>query len=174
MLAFDFQSILLAVTLLVFVKFVLSYTNKQKLPPSPPALPFVGHLYLFKKPLHHTRANISQRYGPINFLRFGSRLVIVISSRSLAEECFTTHDLALANRPQFPSTIRSDGAIPELGAYNYGTFWRCVRRISVAELLSAQCLKASSDVRSQEVQDMARRLFKSWETSIGMKEFLKI
>jgi cytochrome P450 len=170
MLAFDFQTILLAAILILSIKFVLSYTNKRQLPPSPPALPFIGHLHLFKKPLHHTLARISQRYGPITFLRFGSRPVLVISSRSLVEECFTTHDLALANRPQYPSTIRSNRAIIGMGAANYGPFWRDIRRIAAVELLSAQRLHASSDVRTQEVEDMARQLFKAWKTSIGTKE----
>jgi isoflavone/4'-methoxyisoflavone 2'-hydroxylase len=171
MLPFDFQTILLAAALLATIKFVLSYTNKRRLPPSPPALPFIGHLHLFKKPLHHTLVSISQRYGPIIFLRFGSRRAIVISSRSLAEECFTTHDLALADRPQFTSTIHDKrGIIVAIGVANYGSFWRDTRRIATVELLSAQRLHASSDVRAREVEDMACRLFQSWMTSVGMNE----
>jgi isoflavone/4'-methoxyisoflavone 2'-hydroxylase len=170
MLAFDFKTILLAATLIVSVKFVLSYTKKRQLPPSPPALPFIGHLHLFKKPLHQSLASISQKYGPITFLRFGSRPVIVIYSRSLVEECFTTHDLALANRPQFPSTIRGDEGIITVGDINYGPFLRDIRRISAVELLSTQRLHASSDVRAREVEDMARQLFKAWMASIGTEE----
>jgi isoflavone/4'-methoxyisoflavone 2'-hydroxylase len=170
MLAFDFKTILLAATLIVSIKFVLSYTKKRQLPPSPPALPFIGHLHLFKKPLHQTLASISQRYGPITFLRFGSRPVIVISSRSLVEECFTTHDLALADRPQFPSTIRSNRVIIGISDTNYGPFLRDIKRISAVELLSAQSLHASSDVRAREVEDMAHQLFKAWTASIGTKE----
>ncbi|XP_078153170.1 cytochrome P450 81E8-like [Carex rostrata] len=161
----DLQSIiLLSTALLVFLTFVLSYTKKtRKLPPSPPALPFIGHLYLFKKPLHHTLARISQKYGPITFLRFGSRPVLVISSRLLAEECFTTHDLALANRPQSSLPIRNKGnRLTGIGAANYGPYWRSLRRIAAVELLSSQQLHASSDIRAREVEDMAHRLFKSW------------
>ncbi|XP_078165457.1 isoflavone 3'-hydroxylase-like [Carex rostrata] len=161
----DIQAILLSIALLiVFAKFVLSYTNTRKLPPSPPVLPFIGHLYLFKKPLHHTLSRISQRYGPITFLRFGSRPVYVISSPLLAEECFTTHDLALANRPQLLSAKHSDGNVIGIGNANYGPYWRSVRRIATVELLSPQQLHASSGVRAIEVEDMARRLFKSWKT----------
>ena len=32
---------------------------------------------------------------------FGSRLVVVASSQSVVQECFTKHDIALANRPTF-------------------------------------------------------------------------
>ncbi|KAJ1698314.1 hypothetical protein LUZ63_006826 [Rhynchospora breviuscula] len=169
MLAFNLQSILLSVAFLVLVKFILSnYTSKNKLPPSPPAFPFIGHLYLIKKPLHHALARVSQKYGPIIFLRFGSHPVLVISSRSLAEECFTTHDLAFANRTQLPTVKRvTNGNIFGIGGANYGPYWRSVRRIAAVELLSAQCLNGSSDVRAREVQDMARQLFTSWKTSVG-------
>ncbi|XP_078166135.1 (+)-piperitol/(+)-sesamin synthase CYP81Q2-like [Carex rostrata] len=164
------QSILLSTIVLVFLKFVLSYTNKKNLPPSPPALPFIGHLYLFKKPLHHTLARISQKYGPITFLRFSSRPVLVISSRLLAEECFTTHDLVLANRPQSisSSTKHKGTKITGIGGANYGPYWRSVRRIAAVELLSSQQLHASSDVRATEIEDMARRLFKSWNKTCSV------
>jgi len=118
--------------------------------------------------LHHALTRISHKYGPITFLRFGPRPVLVISSRLLAEECFTTHDLALANRPQLPtSKVKHNNGKAEIigiGGANYGPFWRSIRRIAAVELLSAQQLHASSDVRAREVQDMARRLFKSWKT----------
>ncbi|XP_078158785.1 (+)-piperitol/(+)-sesamin synthase CYP81Q2-like [Carex rostrata] len=163
MISLYLLSILLSTALLiVFVKFVLSYTHKRILPPSPPALPFIGHLYLFKKPLHHTLVRISQRYGPITFLRFSSRPVLVISSQLLAEECFTTHDLCFANRPQLLSVKRSDGNIVGMGNANYGPYWRSLRKIAAVELLSPQQIDASSDVRAREVEDMARLIFKSW------------
>ncbi|XP_078165456.1 isoflavone 3'-hydroxylase-like [Carex rostrata] len=167
----DLQAILVSIALLIaFVKFVLSYTNTRKLPPSPPALPFIGHLYLFKRPLHQTLARISQRYGPITFLRFGSRPVYVISSPLLAEECFTTHDLALANRPQLLSAKQSDGNVIGIGNANYGPYWRSIRKIAAVELLSAQQLHGSSNVRAREIEDMARQLFNSWKTGcIGSK-----
>ncbi|KAF3319953.1 cytochrome P450 81E8-like protein [Carex littledalei] len=160
------QSILLSTAILVFV--ILSYyTNKlRKLPPSPPALPFIGHLYLFKKPLHHALARISQRYGPITFLHFGSWPILVISSPSLAEECLTTHDLAFANRPLLISDrlISGDGEVVEIGRANYGPYWRSVRKIATGELLSPQKIHASTDVRAREIDSMARQLFKSWKT----------
>ena len=93
--------ILLFVAFYVFTKHFLS--KLQNLPPSPfPTLPIIGHLYLLKtkKPLHQTLSNLSNKYGPIVFLNFGSRPVLLISSPSLAEECLTKHDVVFANRPR--------------------------------------------------------------------------
>ncbi|KAM3199921.1 hypothetical protein P3L10_032281 [Capsicum annuum] len=53
----------------------------QNLPPSPyVSLPIIGHLYLFRKPLHKTLAKISQKHGHLLFLGFGSRPVLLVSS----------------------------------------------------------------------------------------------
>lgn len=76
----------------------------RKLPPSPSlSLPVIGHLYLVKKPLHQTFAKISNNYGPVLFLKFGSRPVLLVSCPSAAEECFAKKDVAFANRPRLLS-----------------------------------------------------------------------
>ncbi|KAJ4768695.1 Cytochrome P450 [Rhynchospora pubera] len=162
------QIVLLSIAILVLTKIILAYANKNKsknLPPSPPALPFVGHLHLLKKPLHQTLARISEQYGSITYLRFGTRPVLVVSSRSLAEQCFTTHDMAFADRTHLPSVKHVTFDYHHIGAANYGPHWRNVRQIAATEVLSAQRLHASSDVRVGEVRDMARRLFQPWNNA---------
>ncbi|XP_078177439.1 cytochrome P450 81Q32-like [Carex rostrata] len=158
---FSFQTILLTVAILFVIKTLFSIINKnsnRKLPPSPPALPVLGHLHLLKPPLHQALVGISNRYGPATLLRFGSRPALIISSHTLAEQCFTTHDVAFANQPQLPSVM-----LPNLiGMANYGSYWRNVRQIAAVELLANQRLQASSDFRAREVRDMARQLFQSY------------
>ena len=73
-----------------------------RLPPSPPAIPILSHLHLLlKQPIHRHLQTLSQKYGPIFSLRFGSRLLVIISSPSTVEECFTKSDIIFANRPCF-------------------------------------------------------------------------
>lgn len=147
----------------------LSFADKQKLPLSPPALPFIGHAHLLKKPLHHALARLSRHYGPATFLCFGFHPVLVVSSRSLAEKSFTTHDLVFAKRPHLPSAKDVTFNFTELGAANHRPYWRNIRWIAAVELLSAQSLLASTDVRAGQVRAMACQLFQSWETSPGLK-----
>ncbi|KAJ4794983.1 Cytochrome P450 family protein [Rhynchospora pubera] len=169
MTIFSYQTVLLSIAcILVLTKILLTYANKNKsknLPPSPPALPFVGHLHLLKKPLHQAIGRISDQYGPITYLRFGTRPVLVVSSLSLAEQCFTTHDMAFADRVRLPSVKHVSFDYHHIGAANYGPHWRNVRQIAAVEVLSAQRLHASSDVRVGEVRDIARRLFQSWKNA---------
>ncbi|TYI29045.1 hypothetical protein ES332_A05G288100v1 [Gossypium tomentosum] len=77
------------------------YHKFQNHPPTPfPSLPLIGHFYLLlKKPLHRSLAKTSAKHGRVLLLHFGSRPVVVISSASSAEECFTKNDIIFANRP---------------------------------------------------------------------------
>lgn len=167
---FSWKNIILSVALLFFIKILLSQINKKnnsnkRLPPSPPAFPIIGHLHLLKKPLHHALASISEKYGPATFLRFGSHPVLVIASRTLAEKCFTTHDIAFANRVHLPSVIK----FTMIGISNYGSRWCNMRQIAITEALSAERLIATTHVRDREVREMVRRLFHYWKVSTANK-----
>ncbi|KAJ1693392.1 hypothetical protein LUZ63_010090 [Rhynchospora breviuscula] len=153
-------NIIVSFLLLISITTLLNYhskNNKKKLPPSPQALPVLGHLHLLKKPLHRTLIDISNRHGTITFLRFGARPALLVSSHILAEQCFTTHDLSFSNRVQLPSVM-----MPNLiGMANYSSYWRNVRQIASVELLSNHQLQASSDTRAEEIKDMVHQLFQS-------------
>ncbi|KAL5176239.1 Isoflavone 2'-hydroxylase [Glycine soja] len=71
----------------------------QNLPPGPPSLPIIGNLHHLKRPLQRTFRALSNKYGHIISLWFGSRLIVVVSSQTLFQECFTKNDVVLANAP---------------------------------------------------------------------------
>ncbi|KAJ4770811.1 hypothetical protein LUZ62_055068 [Rhynchospora pubera] len=133
--------------------------HKAKLPPSPPSLPIIGHLHLLKKPLHRSLSMLSARYGPILYLHFGYRPTLVISSPQLAEECFTTNDVALANRPNFPSAKELTNNYSTLIFSNYGSFWRNLRKIATVQVLSNHRLLSSTSARNEEARYLVHRLF---------------
>ncbi|URE07242.1 cytochrome P450 [Musa troglodytarum] len=150
----------LSLALLLFLKAILFGSHeKRKLPPSPPSLPVIGHLHMFKKPLHHALARVTERYGPVLLLRFGSRPVLVVSSASAAEECFTTNDITFADRPRLPSIRYISYNYTTPGTAPYGAYWRNLRRIATAEILGVRLLQSSSDVRATEVRATASHLF---------------
>ncbi|KAJ4842247.1 hypothetical protein Tsubulata_028699, partial [Turnera subulata] len=104
------------------IKFLLERRKQErKLPPSPPAIPIIGHLHLLKQPLHRTFHSLSQKYGPIVSVKLGSRLAIVVSSPSLVEECFTKNDIVFANRPFFSNS--------RYLTYNHSTMGRRVQTL---------------------------------------------
>ena len=94
---------LLYVFLFLLLKLLLQARKFQNLPPGPPSLPIIGNLHHLKRPLHRTFRALSDKYGHVISLWFGSRLVVVVSSQTLFQECFTKNDVVLANRPRFLS-----------------------------------------------------------------------
>ncbi|KAH6762409.1 hypothetical protein C2S52_019842 [Perilla frutescens var. hirtella] len=141
----------------------------KKLPPSPfPALPFIGHIYLLRKPFHRSLSEVSRRHGPALFLRLGTRPVLLISSPSLAEECLSKkNDIIFANRPDLLNGRYFGYNYTSLSWSSYGDHWRNLRRISSLQLLSTQRLHTLSHVRADEAFNMARKLYRVTEDEPG-------
>lgn len=150
---------LIILCLYITTKYLLH--NNKNLPPSPSfSLPIIGHLYLIKKPLHRTLAKISNQYGSILFIRFGSRPVILVSSPSAAEECFTKNDIVFANRPRLLAGKHLGYNYTTLTWASYGHNWRNLRRIASLEILSSNRLQMLYSIRIDEVRSLIQRLFK--------------
>ncbi|KAL2529605.1 Cytochrome [Forsythia ovata] len=151
---------------LILLPFLYFLTNHflRKLQNYPPSLllslPVIGHLYIFKKPLHRTLAKISNKYGPILFLQFGSRPVLLVSSPSAAEECLTKNDIIFANRPKLLAGKHLGYNYTTLTWASYGDHWRNLRRIASLEILSTQRIQMFSDIRRSEVHLLVKRLIR--------------
>ncbi|KAL6964126.1 hypothetical protein U1Q18_035183, partial [Sarracenia purpurea var. burkii] len=136
-------------------------TPPKNPPPSPPSFPIVGHLHLLKEPIHRTLEHLSKRYGSVFTLRFGSRLVLVVSSPSAVEECFTKNDIVLANRPRRLSGKHLHYNYTTLGASSYGDHWRNLRRLTVLEVFSTSRLNSFMSIRQEEVRSLLKDLFQT-------------
>lgn len=174
------DSLCLYFPVLFLVLYIIShhFLNKlQNLPPRPfPALPFIGHLYLLSRPFHRALFKVSNHYGSVVFLQFGSRPVLLVSSPLVAEECFTKNDIIFANRPDFLSGKYFGYNFTILAWSSYGEHWRNLRRISTLEVLSSYRIQTLSIIRSDEINYLIRRLFRvsieSSEIIVEMKSSL--
>ncbi|KAJ0980230.1 hypothetical protein J5N97_008485 [Dioscorea zingiberensis] len=100
------------------------------------AIPILGHVHLLKNPVHQSLAGIAAKHGHVLRLRFGSRPVLVVSSPSAAEECFTKNDIIFANRPRILSAKHFGY---DSTAFVYAPFsspWRAHRRFTTLHALS--------------------------------------
>ncbi|KAJ0024375.1 hypothetical protein Pint_08699 [Pistacia integerrima] len=140
---------------LVFVRF-----SRRNLPPSPLALPVIGHLHLIKKTLHQTLEILSLQYGPILHLRFGSKSILVVSSPSAVEECFTKNDIIFANRPRSSAGDHFTYNYTAFSWAPYGHLWRSLRRFSVVEVFSSNSLQKSSTILENEIARLLRQVLK--------------
>ncbi|KAK8621404.1 hypothetical protein V6N13_067837 [Hibiscus sabdariffa] len=132
--------------------------QSKKLPPSPPSLPILGHLHLLKPPVHRYYHHLSQTYGPVFSLRLGSRLLVVVSSSTTAQECFTNNDLVLANRPKLIAGKHFGYNYTTVSTASYGDHWRNLRRIGAIEIFSSTRLNAFASVRKDEVRRLLVKL----------------
>ncbi|XP_056165382.1 cytochrome P450 81Q32-like [Syzygium oleosum] len=154
--------------------FKLQRSNKRNLPPSPPSLPIIGHLLLIKEPVHRTIQSLSDRYGPVLSLSFGSRSVVVVSSPSTAEECFTRNDIVLANRPRTLSGEIIAYGNTTIGSAPYGPHWRNLRRLTALKILSPHRLAGSLAVRLEEVRLLVKNLYEMATEVAGGSSFAKV
>ncbi|KAF5468162.1 hypothetical protein F2P56_012339 [Juglans regia] len=135
--------------IILIIKLLYQYPNPN-LPPSPFSLPIIGHFHLLKQPVYQSLETLSLKYGPLLFLKFGSRPVLVVSSPSAVEECFTKNDIIFANRPR---TMAGD-----ILTYNstapawapYGHLWRNLRRIVNIQIFSKKSLQNFSIMWEEE------------------------
>ncbi|KAM0007366.1 putative isoflavone 2'-hydroxylase [Helianthus debilis subsp. tardiflorus] len=146
--------------LLASYLFTTHFRRKSaNLPPTVfPVLPIIGHLYLLKPPLYRTLAKISAKYGPVLLLRFGFLRVLLISSPSAAEECFTTNDIIFANRPRLLFGKIIGNNYTSFGWASYGEHWRNLRRIASLEILSTRRINEFYDTRVDEGRLLIRKL----------------
>ncbi|KAE8693736.1 cyclin-A3-4-like [Hibiscus syriacus] len=145
----------------IFLTIKLLTRRKRNSPPSPLSLPFIGHFHLLKIPLYKSLATLSSKYGPILYLKLGSMRVLVVSSPSAVEECFSTNDMIFANRPP---TMAGDILMYDGRSYvwaPHGPLWRNLRRVTVVEMLSSTSVQKFSSIREDEVGHLVRHLFEA-------------
>ncbi|KAA8547175.1 hypothetical protein F0562_003616 [Nyssa sinensis] len=156
-------------SLIVAFMFFSRTRTRGDLPPSPSALPVIGHLHLMKEPLHRTLHSLSQKHGSIFSLWLGIRLVVVVSSPSAVEECFTKNDVVLANRPAFISGKYIGYNYTSLAGAPYGDHWRNLRRLCALEIFSSNRLNMFLSIRREEIKLFLHRLYQN-----GSSDFAKI
>ncbi|PIA32988.1 hypothetical protein AQUCO_04200023v1 [Aquilegia coerulea] len=150
---------LLFLSFFLFFNFFLSKKTKINLPPSPPSLPIIGHLHLLKRPYYRSLAKITDKYGPVLYLRLGSRPVLVVSTPSAVEDCLTkNNDIVFANRPRLLICKLMGNDCTSISTAPYGPNWRNLRRISAMEVLSANRVHSYSAIRFDEIKSMIKRL----------------
>ncbi|KAK7316565.1 hypothetical protein RJT34_00125 [Clitoria ternatea] len=149
---------LLSLAFILTLKLLLQRRTLKNLPPSPPTLPIIGNLHHLKTPLHRSLHTLSNKYGHIFSLWFGSRLVVVISSPTLVQQCFTKHDIILANRPRFLTGKYLGFSYTSLGSTSYGDHFRNLRRIVTVDVLSTHRLNSFLEIRREETVRVVKKL----------------
>ncbi|KAJ0095975.1 hypothetical protein Patl1_17246 [Pistacia atlantica] len=142
-----------------------SSTTHLRLPPSPPALPLIGHLHLMSLTVHKSVTDICTKYGPLLYLRIGYMRWAVVSSGAVAMEIFKTHDINFSYRPA--SVFGDSIFMGNLGMFTapYGDSWRFMKKLCVSDLLGARHLE-----RITELGKLASKVLMRMVTGAGFSE----
>jgi cytochrome P450 family 71 subfamily A len=143
--------LILPILLLIYTHTQSSSNTNSCLPPSPPALPLLGHLHLLGNLPHRSLHKLSTLYGPIMYLRLGSVPTVVLSSAAAVEKSIRLHDIALSSRPRTTVADILLYGCSDVSFSPYGEYWRQIRRICVLHLLNNKKVQSFGVIREQEV-----------------------
>ncbi|GLU14239.1 hypothetical protein SLE2022_308210 [Rubroshorea leprosula] len=144
--------------------------HKLNLPPGPKPWPIIGNLNLMGPLPHRSVQELSQKYGPIMQLWFGSFPVVVGSSVEMAKAFLKTHDLNFSDRPKIAAGKYLTYNSSNITWSQYGPYWRQARRMFLMEIFSAKRLESFEYIRREEMNFLLKLLYKLSGKPIMLKE----
>ena len=151
---------LAALLFFISYQFTGSFIRKllHRYPPGPRGWPIIGAIPLLGDMPHVTLAKMAKKYGPVMYLKMGTRDMVVASNPDAARAFLKTLDLNFSNRP-------IDGGPTHL-AYNaqdmvfadYGPRWKLLRKLSNLHMLGGKALEDWAPVRVTELGHMLRAM----------------
>ena len=127
--------------------------RESRLPPSPPALPIIGHLHLVGSRPHASLRDLAARHGcdGLMLLRLGAVPTLVVSSPRAAEAVLRTHDHVFASRPHSMVTDILMYGSSNTGFAPYGQGWRQARKLLTNHMLSVRKVQSFRSAIMEEV-----------------------
>ncbi|THG23636.1 hypothetical protein TEA_014908 [Camellia sinensis var. sinensis] len=139
---------------------VFNYRHCQRTsPPGPKPWPIIGNLNLIGPLPHQSLHKLSQKYGHLMQLKFGSYSVVVTSSAEMAKQFLKTHDHIFSSRPVIVAGKYTTYNYSNITWSPYGPYWRQGRKIFLTELFSAKRLESYEYIRVEERQAVISQLF---------------
>ncbi|KAB2003675.1 hypothetical protein ES319_D11G147700v1 [Gossypium barbadense] len=146
--------------------------RKLNFPPGPKPWPVIGNLDLIGSLPHRSIHALSQKYGPLMQLKFGSFPVVVASSVEMAKAFLKTHDVIFAGRPKIAAGEYTTYNYSDITWSPYGPYWRQARKMCMTELFSAKRLESYEYIRREEMKLLLKGLYESSGVPIVLKDRL--
>ncbi|KAM5583824.1 licodione synthase [Rosa sericea] len=165
--------LILFLVLSIFISKKFHVKHHGDLPPSPLALPIIGHFHLLSPLIHRSFHDLSLRFGPIFSLRLGSVPCIVVTSPELAKEFLKTHELSFINRSE-NTAVKTMTYNASFAFAPYAHHWKFTKKLITNELLGGRSVDNFLAIRNQEYVRLLRLLAKKAETceSVNLSEEL--
>ncbi|XVE61225.1 hypothetical protein DITRI_Ditri06bG0022400 [Diplodiscus trichospermus] len=142
-------SLILPITI-IFLRAILR--GKPRLPPSPRALPVIGHMHLLGPIPHQAFNKLSNRYGPLIYFYIGSKPCLLVSSPELAKDVYKNHETTFLNRPRSANLDYLTYGTSDMATAPYGPLWKYMKKLCMSELLGTRTLDQFLPVRREEMK----------------------
>ncbi|XP_022868828.1 ferruginol synthase-like [Olea europaea var. sylvestris] len=153
----DFLTLLLVVLSFVLwhvIRLNLRPRRSGKLPPGPYPFPIIGNILQLGQSPHQSLAKLSKIYGPLMYLKLGSRNTIVVSSPDIAKQILQKHDHIFSSR-SIPAAVRANDHFKKSVAYlPVDSQWRNIRKICKEQMFSSHRLDASQGLRQEKLKKL--------------------
>ncbi|KAI3471555.1 hypothetical protein Pfo_028205 [Paulownia fortunei] len=144
----------------ILIRALFRRRSSPRLPPSPLALPIIGHLHLLAPIPHQALAKLSSRYGPLIHICLGSVPCVVASSPEISKEFLKTHESSFSDRPQTAATDYLTYGSQDFSFAPYGPYWKFMKKLCMSQLLGGQTLDLLQPVRRHEIKQLIEFLAK--------------
>ncbi|KAG6554076.1 hypothetical protein Mapa_003991 [Marchantia paleacea] len=154
----------------VFLSIVISNIRGSRfnLPPGPGFYPIVGSFPLLDalpgEPAHRMFRRLSNKFGPIVYLKMGSCPTVIISDSESAKLVLKDQDHIFASRPHLSAGKYMGMNYESLVFCPMGNHFKQMRKIYSTELLSAKRVTESHEIRENVAQATRRSLYKDMQT----------
>ncbi|XP_073138544.1 strychnine-11-hydroxylase-like [Henckelia pumila] len=129
------------------------------LPPGPKGFPIIGNLHQIDPACPHLSLyDLAKKYGPLMWMKFGSRAAIVVSSARVAKLALKNNDMALSGRPKLVGLNKVTYNGSDITASSYNESWKEMRKIGLLHLFGAKQVVSFRPVRKEEVSSMIRNM----------------
>ncbi|GJS70953.1 cytochrome P450 71A1-like protein [Tanacetum coccineum] len=141
-------------------------------PPGPKPWPIIGNLNLIGTLPHRSIHDLSQKYGDIMQLKFGSFNVLVASSAEAAKIILKTQDVTFSCRPKTAAGKYTTYNYSDITWSPYGAYWRQARKMCLMELFSVKRLESYEYIRVEETNSLLKKIYSSVGEEILLKDML--
>ncbi|KAF7818981.1 cytochrome P450 93A3-like [Senna tora] len=143
--------------------FTIRNRTKLRLPPSPLALPIIGHLHLFRPTPYEALQKLTDRYGPLIQIYLGSIPFVVVGSAEIAKQVLKTNDVSFSNRPLNTAITYLTYNVADFAFAPYGTYWKFMKKLCMSELLNGRMLELLLPIRQEEINKFLQMMLKKGE-----------
>ncbi|KAF8043834.1 hypothetical protein BT93_A1980 [Corymbia citriodora subsp. variegata] len=145
---------------LIFFLFHWSKKKPVRSPPSPLALPLLGHFHLLSSALPKSLEALARRYGPLMQISIGSSHFLVASDATTAQQILRAHDVEFASKFVFAPSHHNIYKEAEFVNAPYGTYWKFMKRLCMTQLFAGPQIDRFSHIREDETMKLLRSLWK--------------